>query len=107
MMRPLWALVVLLCVLSPAPASLAGRKEPPVFDRTPPAAEARSLPATVAREVLAPRARPQYQLTEETEVVLDGRPCKYRDVPGNVSIIRMEVGPDEKTILKIHFRTRK
>jgi hypothetical protein len=45
-------------------------------------------------------------LTETTEVLLDGRPCKYRDVPPQAEITRLEVGPDRRTVLRIFFRTR-
>jgi hypothetical protein len=50
---------------------------------------------------------PEFVITEQTEVLLDGKPCKYQDVFGNARIVRMEVAEDKKTVLKIHFRTAK
>lgn len=48
----------------------------------------------------------EYQITEITEIKLDGRTCKYRDVPKNAEITSMEVTADKKIILKIHFQSR-
>jgi hypothetical protein len=107
MCRLLLALIVILCVLPSAPASLSGRRDVAPFDKIPPGAFPKAFPATLAQQLPARAGRPEFQLTEETEVFLDGRPCQYKEVPRNVSIIRLEVASDNKTILKIHFRTRK
>ncbi len=49
-----------------------------------------------------------YQIHEETEVRLDGRKCRYADVPDTAEIILMEIDSDEsRIILRIHFRSRK
>ena len=52
-------------------------------------------------------AAPEFQVTEQTEVLLDGKACRYQDVPQQATILRMEVAPDRKTVLRIHFRTGK
>jgi hypothetical protein len=39
--------------------------------------------------------------------MLNGCACKYQDVPANAAIVDLAVGADQKTILKIHFRTKK
>jgi hypothetical protein len=49
----------------------------------------------------------EFLVTEGTEVLHNGKPCKYRDIPPSASIVRMEVDTDKKTVLKIHFRSRK
>jgi hypothetical protein len=45
-------------------------------------------------------------VTDRTEILLDGKPCKYEAIPATASIVRMEVAADKKTVLKIHFRRR-
>jgi len=46
-------------------------------------------------------------VTEETEVLLNGKPCSYAQIPAHASIVFMEVGADKKTVLKVHFRVVK
>jgi hypothetical protein len=46
-------------------------------------------------------------VTAETEILLDGQSCKYAEIPSQAGIVRMEVAADKKTVLKIHFRSRK
>jgi hypothetical protein len=48
-----------------------------------------------------------FLLTDQTEVLLDGRPCRYQDVPAGASIVGMDVAADKRTVLKVHFRTKK
>jgi hypothetical protein len=40
-------------------------------------------------------------------VQLDGRPCKYADVPSDAVVVLVELAADGKTVLKAHFRSRK
>ena len=49
-------------------------------------------------------AVPVYDLTGATQVWLDGRRCRYAEVPEGATIIRMEVSLDG-VILKVHFRS--
>ena len=42
-----------------------------------------------------------------TEIKLDGRACKYQDVPGSAAIILLELASNKKAVLRIHFRTKK
>lgn len=49
----------------------------------------------------------QVELTPETEVFLDDRSCRYRDVPSTASVTRMVLAPDGKTVTRIEFRTRR
>jgi hypothetical protein len=56
----------------------------------------------------APRADgAEFAVTERTQIMLNGNPCTYADVPEHARIVQMEVGPDKKTVLRIYFRTGK
>jgi hypothetical protein len=105
--------MALLCCLSPALASLSPRTDPiPSKDKLPV-----SLPTTLpqdkplAAEVLHaayPAERDnEYQVTPRTAVLLDDRPCCYSDVPKNAVIVNMEVSSDDRTVLTIHFRSKR
>src|SRR5262249_51544412 len=99
------ALAVWVGFVAAAPASLAARKDGRLFGKEAPHVPAAKVPAA-ALAVVAERApASDYVVTEGTEVLLNGKPCRYKDVPDNASILRMELGPDNKTVLKIHFRT--
>ncbi len=107
MMRLTLTLAISVAVVPAALASLSPHKERRDFGA--PEAQAWSSTKTLSglREQTATRpARPEYLLTNETEILLDGKPCRYGDVPANARIIWMEVGVDKKTVLKILFRTR-
>jgi hypothetical protein len=104
MIRLALALAVWIGFVTAAPATLAARKDDPLFEKGAPHFQAAKAPAT-ALSVVAERSQgPNYVVTEETEVLLNGKPCRYKEVPANASILRMELGPDNKTVLKLHFR---
>jgi hypothetical protein len=47
-----------------------------------------------------------FRITEKTEVLLDGRPCRYEQVPNGATIILLETVTNEsKEISRIHFRS--
>ena len=48
-----------------------------------------------------------YTLTDKTEVLLDGKPCRFAEVPEHAVIVGMEVAADRKTVLKVRFRSGK
>jgi hypothetical protein len=48
-----------------------------------------------------------FVITDQTAVYLNGRTCRYRDVPNQAHIVSLEVAPDRKTVLKVHFQTAK
>jgi len=106
MIRLALALAVWVGFVTAAPASLAARKDGRLFGKEAPHVPAAKAPAA-ALAVVAERApaSDDYVVTEGTEVLLNGKPCRYQAVPNNASILRMELGPDNKTVLKIHFRT--
>jgi hypothetical protein len=86
-----------------APGQAAGGETRPEV----PQAHAARISA-LAREQAAGRDSPsEFVVTDRTEVLLNGKPCRYADVPGHATIVRMEVAADNKTVLRIHFQTRK
>jgi hypothetical protein len=104
MARLALTLAIWLSVACMATASLEPRKEtlsPPERIWNAQAARFAARPAPTAA------GRPRFQITEQTEVLLDGKPCKYAEIPPDAVIIKMEVAEDKKTVLKIHFRSRR
>jgi hypothetical protein len=104
MNRIVWTLAVWLTWVSVSAASLTPRTETSTFGEN-------DVPLKLASKICAQAtaqvARSPYVLNERTEVMLDGKPCKYESVPANASIIRLETAADEKTVLKIYFRSGK
>ena len=104
MTRLTGAVVALLCLLSPAAASLDRRKATDRADIVP---LALSLPKGLSPDTREVPPPDEAQLTAETEVLLDGRRCPYKDVPATASVARMVLAPDGKTITRIEFRSKK
>jgi len=48
-----------------------------------------------------------FNITEGTEVFLDGKPGRYEDVPDGAIITYLELAADERTVLRICFRMPK
>ena len=104
MTRLTLVLAVWISLVSAASATLTPRKERPPLGPDPlPRVQAPKLSA----EAAGYGAAPEFRVTEQTEVLLDGKACRYQDVPEQATILRMEVAPDRKTVLGIHFRTGK
>ena len=72
----------------------------------PPSRIADALPVP-ARAESRGSSRPQYAMTSRTEVLLDGRPCQFSQVPATATIVNMEVSEDGRSILKVHFRSKR
>jgi hypothetical protein len=70
------ALLSLVCFLSSASASLTPRPDATLPGRVVPASLAMRLPPGLAQAALAYSPQDQYQITDRTEVTLDGRPCR-------------------------------
>ena len=107
MARMSLVLLGLLCFFSPANAALAPRPDCPAPGRDVPSSLVQSLPPGFTQAALAPSPKDQYQITDQTQVTLDGRPCRYADVPSGAGVVKMEVAADGTTVLKIHFRSRR
>jgi hypothetical protein len=105
MARLTGALVAVLCLCSSVGATTTLNDKLPrirpsveaVRPSSPPAAVA-PAPAGVAGE---------FSLTADSEVRVNGRRCEYKDVPAGATIVRIEVAPDRKTVVRIEFRTTK
>jgi hypothetical protein len=107
MNRLILVLAAWISLVSVASASLTPRKErSPLSEDVRPVLSARTLLAALEQPV-ARETESEFVVTEQTEILLNGEPCKYADVPSHASIIKMEVAADKKTVRKIHFRTRK
>jgi hypothetical protein len=97
MMR--WVLVLLasVTILTPATASLSRKQRPDV---------PKNLPPTALKPLAPTPKNDEFRLTAATEVLLNGRPCRYEDVPDGATILLLETATNEsKDILKIHFQT--
>jgi hypothetical protein len=49
----------------------------------------------------------EFLMTDSTAVLLDGKACRYEEVPAQARILRMEIAPDRKTVIRVFFGTRK
>lgn len=98
MIRWVATLSVSLLFLSAASASL-DRKERPADPSLIPLKSLLSSPAN-------PDSKDEYRVTDKTEVLLDGRPCRYEQIPNSATIILLETVTNEsKEISRIHFRS--
>ena len=98
MARWMATLLVSLLFLSSASASLDRRERPAVSKL----ASLESLFTSAS----ASAKNDEYRITEKTEVLLDGRPCRYEQIPNNATIVLMETLTSEsKEITRIHFRS--
>jgi hypothetical protein len=107
MFRLTLALAVWIGLVSAAPAGLASRQDGPRSPNIAPRLLASRPWAQARQQAPAPGAATEYTVTEKTEVLLDGKACRYEAVPANAVIERMEVAPDGKTVLRVYFRTGK
>jgi len=96
-----------LSCFSVATASLSPPRKSPLFGKEASSTLAAKIPPLLVKQVATQGGEPEFAVTAQTEVLLDGKPCAYSDVPANASILRMDVATDRKTIVTIHFRTRK
>jgi hypothetical protein len=107
MTRKALPILVLLLILPNASATLTPPREPFPLMEIPPGKATPTQSAASSLDTPARGQKEKFQLTEQTEVFLDGRPCRYQDVPSGASIAKMEVAADKKTILMIHFHSKK
>lgn len=97
MIRSALVALAVLLYLPPIHASLE-RKKPSSVDKLLPRKAVSSLPAASASD--------EYRITSSTEVLLDGRPCRFDQVPNTAIILLLETTTNEsKEIARIHFRT--
>jgi hypothetical protein len=53
-----------------------------------------------------PEQKRELVITAETQIQVNGRPCRLDEVPAGAEIILLDVGANSTVIRKIHFRTR-
>jgi len=104
MIRLTLALAVWAGCVTAAPAALAPRKESLLFGKEAQHRHDAQAPRAALAVVEARSPASDYVVTEETEVLVNGKPCRYSEVPANATILRMELGPDSRTVFKVHFR---
>jgi hypothetical protein len=107
MTRLTLALAALISVVSGVSASLAPLKERTPLENKVLQVQVSRLAPEVLQAVAEPAPTPEFVLTDRTEIRLNGRPCKYEEIPGHARIVLLEVAMDNRTVLKIHFRTGK
>lgn len=54
-----------------------------------------------------PAKKDSFVITDQTEIQVDGKPCRYGEVPTGAAIVLLEVAADGRTVMKVHFRTGK
>jgi hypothetical protein len=106
MIRIVVTVVAFLSLMPAASATLATRREPTIARKDSVAAYQKALPRS-EHWVSGRKQEGEFVITDETAVFLDGRACRYKDVPDKAHIASLEVAPDRKTVLKVHFRTAK
>ncbi len=112
MIRCTMTFAAFLCFLPHLSANLSPRNDFPTTAKTPLPRTARDAAPDLDKPAAAPAAEakpesPKLVLTDKTEVQLDGQACKLADVPGTAAVVGLEVAADKKTILKIHFQSKK
>jgi hypothetical protein len=96
MIRWIFVFLVSLMFLSSARATLGRKERPDIYKHI-------VLPRLSASVVAV---NDDFRITATTEVLLDGRPCRYERIPQGASIIFLETTTNlSKEIVKIHFRT--
>jgi|SRR6516165_4558563 hypothetical protein len=97
MIRSVLVVLLSFTFLPMATASLARRK---------PREIKRNIPDKLLESFRPAPASNEFRLTAKTEVLLDGRPCRYEDVPDGATIILLETATNwSKEIVKIHFQS--
>ncbi|HEY7312341.1 MAG TPA: hypothetical protein VH643_23455 [Gemmataceae bacterium] len=107
MTRLILTLVAWISLVPVVSASLTPRKERRPFGEVVRPILSPKLSVEGPEQAVGRETDPEFLVTDRTEILLDGKPCKYEEVPGHARIVKMEVAADKKTVRKIHFRTRR
>jgi hypothetical protein len=77
------------------------------LDRREPSALSGRIPPKALLSSSGPAAKnDEYRITKDTEVLLDGQPCRFEQVPKDATIVLLETVTNEsKEISRIHFRS--
>lgn len=71
-------------------------------DAAPPSKK--SPPAAAKKEASPPTEAP-FQLVKSSEIRLDGRPCRFEEVPDDAEIVLLEIAP-RGLVLRVHFESK-
>jgi hypothetical protein len=107
MNRLILVLAAWMSLVSVVSASLTPRMESSLLGKEVRPISSPKLSVDALEQAVARETPSEFVVTDRTEILLNGQPCKYEKIPGHASIIKMEVAADKKTVRKIHFRTRK
>jgi hypothetical protein len=107
MARLTLALAAWICLVTVGSAALTPRKDLLTSDRELPRTAVARAASAAPVQAAAQSAKSEFKVTDRTEVLLNGQPCRYEEVPAAATIVLMEVATDRQTVLRIHFRTRK
>jgi len=101
-MTRLLGAVTVLCCLAPVASATVVRKSPvPLHDMR---AVLASRLEPKPREIPPP---PEAVVTDDSEVLLNGRKCDLKEVPPTATVEKVFIGPDGKTVTRIEFRSAK
>ena len=90
----LLALFVMPTLAAAAPEQRGAPDTPPPVEKKAPADDDKSV-----------TERDEFQLDADSEVLLDGSPSRYEDIPPDAIIKRLQVARDG-TVVRIEFRSR-
>jgi hypothetical protein len=99
MLRLTLVLSVFLCTFAPVRASLTPARQGGL------APELKKAFEQPRQQAQASPAAGEFLINEQTEIRLDGRSCRYEEVPPSAEIILLEVAADRRTVRRIHFRS--
>jgi len=103
--RTLLASAALLLTLSTASATQSPRTDFPVIGKEI-SPRASRPPSDAAPPADKPEPDGGFLINDQTEVKLDGKPCKLSDVPKGAEIEAVDFAADKRTILRISFRSK-
>ena len=62
-------------------------------------------PTCLKKEPARAEGETQLVVNDETDIALDGKPCKLADIPEGAEIIRLDVAADKQSIRVLHYRS--
>jgi hypothetical protein len=104
MTRPFWTSSLLLILCTSAQANIV---RPNTFERIELAQEYLPSVQSLPRPTITVTPPPQAELTPGTKILLNGKPCDFKDVPSNATVQRVVLAADGKTIIQVEFATAK
>jgi hypothetical protein len=106
MVRLLAVLLVGACLAGSARASFSPRDSLRGLEERGRLAVLRKLAPFPPQSLVTANRPEQFLVTEDTQVQVDGKPCRYQDVPEGAAIVRLALAADGRTVLRIEFRTQ-